>query len=154
MNNKSDLLLLVAAATSLIGGMVSYILFRVTPTHFELLMADLLGIPALLEIYIRLDQEQMHMLMTCYAADFFWMFSLVTGLFVLLKTNVAPAAVAFRSAFLSLLVGLLLELLQRSKVISGTFDFYDLITFLIAAVMAVIICIKTETREKKYVSLS
>ena len=76
--------------------------------------------------------------------DFLWSYALVFALYLVLspfKNNLIFSCVT------SALLGLILELLQGTNILSGTFDWWDIITEIVAVIIALLILKKTNKKD-------
>ena len=75
--------------------------------------------------------------------DFLWSYALVFALYLVLspfKNNLIFSCVT------SALLGLILELLQGTNILSGTFDWWDIIIEIVAVIIALLILKKTNKK--------
>lgn len=79
-----------------------------------------------------------------YLPDFLWGFSLGCGLIAIYNPKITGVIIC---ACFSLIYGCIWEFLQKTGVLSGTGDIHDVIMYLLASVICIIINLK-ETREK------
>ena len=76
--------------------------------------------------------------------DFLWSYALVFALYLVLspfKNNLIFSCVT------SALLGLILELLQGTNILSGTFDWWDIIIEIVAVIIALLILKKTNKKD-------
>lgn len=81
----------------------------------------------------------------CWLCDILWSYALVFSLWLALRSY---KNAVFISVLLAFVMGVAFELLQLFGIISGTFDLYDIILELIAAVLAAIIIKRRKTHEE------
>lgn len=77
-----------------------------------------------------------HRFITCWACDILWAYSLTFSLFLCFKQFNKKF---FITGFISIIFAVILEFLQLTSVINGTFDIWDIIMELSAIIFAVII---------------
>lgn len=124
----------ILCSITLLTGCVVYIIFR--PTTFVALIFD-----NILTVDIARDNLSF---LSCdfikyYIPDLLWSFSLGCGLIAILNPKIKGVIYC---CLVSLLYGCLWEILQYFQIVSGTFDIYDIVMYLLAAIIAVIINIK------------
>ena len=74
--------------------------------------------------------------LTCWACDILWAYSLTFALFLCFKDFKKPLLICGTISFSLTIV---IELLQIEHIITGTFDFWDIILEIIAILFAIII---------------
>ena len=75
-----------------------------------------------------------------YIPDFLWGYALCFSLSIFCKSHYA--------GIISIFFGITLELLQNFKIIKGTFDYIDILMYITANIIAVLIIILFNRREK------
>ena len=124
---------------SLIVGSLLYILFRKN-TYIGGILNGIENIYISRERYL----FQVSDFFKFYLPDFLWGFSLGCGLIAIHNPRIKGVIIC---ASYSFLCGLIWELLQYLEVLSGTGDIHDVIMYLLASVVCIIINLK-ETRRK------
>jgi hypothetical protein len=147
--SRGDIYLLVSASLSLFLGALVYIFLRNTPTHFEELIAVYIDIPVYALPVGFAKQEELRLFLNSYAADALWMFSFTTGLYLLLNGSSGLDRVA-KAFFYSLMFGIFSESLQYFGVVSGTFDWFDILIFIVTALFAAILCLIVQIKEQHH----
>lgn len=84
-------------------------------------------------------------LLSCYLPDFLWALSLCCFINVILHTK----KVSFLPPLITLCMGLIWETLQGLNLISGTGDIFDILLYLAAGIIAVIINLFNGKRMEK-----
>ena len=85
--------------------------------------------------YIYYDNA-FHRFITCWACDMFWAYSLTFALYLCFKTFKRPLIIA---SVTSSLFAIFIELLQINGTINGTFDILDILTEIVAILLAITI---------------
>lgn len=124
---------------ALIAGCLLYILFR-TNTYIGGMLDGMEDIATIRRMCV----FEVSDLYKFYLPDFLWGFSLGCGLIAIYNPRVKGIIVC---ASFSFLCGCMWELLQYLGVLNGTGDVHDIIMYLLASAVCIIINLK-ETREK------
>lgn len=140
MNNYRKIKIVYAlfAVILLSLGVVTYLVFR-RGTYLHLLLPEVINIK-LESIREPADNSFIISFIKYYIVDFLWGLSLNFSLYLTVdfrkKTRVITVSVV------SALWGLLFELAQLFSAVKGTFDFIDILMYILAAVSAALINIK------------
>jgi len=146
---KSDILWLVSAFLSLFLGALFYIFIRTEPTYITELISFFIDIPLLAPLSIFIEQNEVRLLINNYAADALWMFSFTIGLNVLLTGSSRLDRVS-KAFFYSLVSGIFFESFQYFGLVRGTFDWLDIFTFILTALVAAALCLIFPKKELGY----
>ena len=125
--------------TALIVGCLLYILFR-TNTYIGSIFDGMEDI----DIIRQMCLSQVSDLYKFYLPDFLWGLSLGCGLIAIYNPSIKGVIIC---ASFSFLCGCIWEFLQYITLLSGTGDVHDVIMYLLASAICIIINLK-ETREK------
>lgn len=125
--------------TALIVGCLLYILFRKN-TYIGGVFAGMENIDTIRQM-CHLHVSDLYKF---YLPDFLWGFALGCGLIAIYNPRIKGVIIC---ASFSFLCGCVWELLQCLEVLSGTGDVYDVIMYLLASAICIIINLK-ETREE------
>ncbi len=79
-----------------------------------------------------------------YIPDFLWAFGLCCGLFAILGNNLRIALVC---SVITFIYGTIWELLQHISVVNGTFDFWDILMYLTASILATTLYYKRRNKK-------
>ena len=79
-----------------------------------------------------------------YIPDFLWAFGLCCGLFAIFDSRLRTALICSVIAFT---YGTIWEVLQCINVVNGTFDFWDILMYLTASVLATILYYKRRNKK-------
>ena len=118
---------LYLCALSLVLGLLFYVLFK-SNSYLNAFVEKLLGIQ--LGMWLNCNVINHHF------CDFLWGFSLTCGLIFILGNN---RRVRFLCVTISVGYGCLWELLQLFSIVPGTGDIIDILTYLLASVLAALI---------------
>ena len=135
--NKHRLWLVLISAISLVGGCFIYAFIRVTPTYFETYI-DLFFDTSLFANYsIHIQNKTLRVLVNSFAADALWMLSFSTGLYLVFSSIKNVGSRRYICFIVAVAVGSFLEYLQATEVIAGTFDVWDIVTFIVSAFIGI-----------------
>ena len=135
--NKHRLWLVLISAISLVGGCFIYAFIRVTPTYFETYI-DLFFDTSLFANYsIHIQNKTLRVLVNSFAADALWMLSFSTGLYLVFSSIKNVRSRRYICFIVAVAVGSFLEYLQATEVIAGTFDVWDIVTFIVSAFIGI-----------------
>lgn len=118
---------LYLCALSLVFGLLFYVLFKPN-SYLNAFAEKLLGIQ--LGMWLNCNVINHHF------CDFLWGFSLTCGLIYILGSKPRPRLIC---TAITITYGTLWEVLQYSRVVPGTGDLLDMLTYLLASVLAAII---------------
>jgi len=130
-------LCVISGTISLVVGGAIYILFREN-SHIALFFNNSF-IESVRDIFVPLSNN----VTKYYLADFFWGFSLCAYLLALFLPKTRGAILCGLTAFLC---GTFWEILQFLKAVSGTGDLIDVVMYLLAATLAVILFLKEKEK--------
>ena len=150
--NKRRLWLALISAMSLVGGCLIYAFIRVTPTYFETYIGLFFDTSFFVNHSIHIQHKTLRVLVNSFAADALWMLSFSTGLYLVFSSIINVRSRRYICFLVAVGVGSFLEYLQATEVIAGTFDSWDIVTFIASAYIGIgiasIIDQSNEVRDK------
>ena len=152
--NKRRLWLVLISAMSLVGGFFIYAFIRVTPTYFETYIGLFFDTSFFVNHSIHIQNKTLRVLVNSFAADALWMLSFSTGLYLVFSSIINVRSRRYICFLVAVGVGSFLEYLQATEVIAGTFDSWDIVTFIASAYIGIgiasIIDQSNEVRDNLY----
>ena len=130
---KRRLWLVLISALSLVGGCFIYAFIRVTPTYFETYIGLFFNTPFFVNNSIHIQHKTLRVLVNSFAADALWMLSFSTGLYLVFSSMMNVRSRRYICFLVAVGVGSFLEYLQATEVIAGTFDSWDIVTYILSA---------------------
>jgi len=135
--NKRRLWLVLVSAISLVGGFFIYAFIRVTPTYFETYIGLFFDTSLFANHSIYIQNKTLRVLVNSFAADALWMLSFSIGLYLVFSSIKNVRSRRYICFLVAAGVGSFLEYLQSTEVIAGTFDSWDIVTFIISAYIGI-----------------
>ena len=135
--NKRRLWLVLVSAISLVGGFFIYAFIRVTPTYFETYIGLFFDTSLFANHSIHIQNKTLRVLVNSFAADALWMLSFSIGLYLVFSSIKNVRSRRYICFLVAVGVGSFLEYLQSTEVIVGTFDSWDIVTFIISAYIGI-----------------
>ncbi len=123
------ILCVINSIISLFAGLLIYILFRKN-TYIN----------RMIEIDFQFNDHVIIDYMRFYFVDALWAYSLVFSLSIIINEKISGIIVAIFS------IGW--EICQKTSIVAGTFDFLDIVMYLLASTIAVMIIYKFKRRHK------
>ena len=128
---KRRLWLVLISALSLFGGCFIYAFIRVTPTYFETYIGLFFDTPFFVNNLIHIQHKTLRVFVNSFAADALWMLSFSTGLYLVFSSIMNVRSRRYICFLVAVGVGSILEYLQAAEVITGTFDYWDIVTYIV-----------------------
>lgn len=125
---------------SLIIGGIIYIIFR--PDTYVSNLFDNITFLEKLRLYI---SDSDYSFMKFYLPDYLWCFSLCCGLVSVFEDKIANTFICCTTAFVC---GVVWETFQFIHIVSGVFDFFDILMYLLASISVAIINLRSFRNEK------
>lgn len=138
IDKRIRLYFFLLAVSSLLAGTAIYIFLRQGTYIHAFLPKNFLYV--LQTIFEKIPDSTFADFLRYYFVDCLWCFSLNFSLFSVSKLQSYAATVCI--AVLSASSGVLFEILQLLSAVSGTFDFADIVMYIVASICAVMINIK------------
>lgn len=133
-NYKKYLFLILNTIVPLISGLAIYIFMKSGTFINTLSGVDFHYIP----------KTVFGLFIVNWFCDFLWAYALVFALYIVLSPF--KSKLLF-SCVISVLLGLILEILQGVNILSGTFDWWDIIIEIVAVIIAMSIINKTNKKD-------
>ena len=131
--NKRRLWLVLISAISLVGGFFIYAFIRVTPTYFETYIGLFFDMSLFANHSIHIQNKTLRVLVNSFAADALWMLSFSTGLYLVFSSIINVRSRRYICFLVAVGAGSFLEYMQAREVIAGTFDSWDIVTYILSA---------------------
>ena len=145
--SRGDIYLFASASLSLLLGTLIYIFLRNDQTYIEETIAVYIDLPVYVLPFGLAEQKGLRLFINGYASDALWMFTFTTGLYLLLKDSSRLGRIV-KAFFYSLISGFFYESLQYFELVGGTFDWLDILTFILTAVFAATLCLIVQIKEQ------
>lgn len=139
MSKKAKLIILLNSFVSLILGGFIYVFLK-KGTYISGFLQSIR-----VDFYFRTPENLFFSLLKNWACDFLWAYSLAFLMYFILRKFKNGLAL---SSALTLSLGIIMELLQKTAFVSGTFDLLDLAAEAFAVILSIIIIKGVQKNEK------
>ena len=122
MKKRHKFICILICLFSLTCGFLSYVFFR-PDTYFHVCVKEIVNIPE------SNSDGLVTYIFKYYFSDFAWAFSLTVSLSLIHSLK--------DSAVISFLFGVIWEIMQKMKIVKGTFDVVDILVYFIAVIISI-----------------